>query len=87
MRKSALGTNGLIQQIKTYKMPTIKLKVKHRKMKKFPVTVVLRDSMVKDIKDWKISSRIRKVVKKHYNHHTSFQQLNKKTPVNVVLNA
>ena len=42
-----------------------------------PVIAVLRDSMVKDIKGWKILSRIRKVVKKHYNHHTSFQKLNK----------
>ena len=33
--------------------------------RKLPVTVILGDSMVKDIKGWKMSSRTRKVVVKH----------------------
>ena len=35
--------------------------------RKLPVTVILDDSMVKDIKDWKMLSRTRKVVVKHFS--------------------
>ena len=35
--------------------------------RKLPVTVTFGDSMVKDIKGWKMSSRTRKVVVKHFS--------------------
>ena len=35
--------------------------------RKLPVTILLGDSMVKDIKDWKMSSHTRKVVVKHFS--------------------
>ena len=35
--------------------------------RKLPVTVILDDSMVKDIKDWKMSSHTHKVVLKHFS--------------------
>ena len=34
--------------------------------RKLPVTVILGDSMVNDIKDWKMSSGARKVEVKHF---------------------
>ena len=35
--------------------------------RKLPVTAILGDSMVKDIKRWKMSTRTRKVVMKHFS--------------------
>ena len=52
--------------------------------RKLPVTVILGDSMVKDIKSWKMSNCTRKVVVKHFSgaktkdmKPTSFQQSSK----------
>ena len=40
---------------------------KNKTQKKLPVTVILGDSLVKDIKGWELSDEINKVVTKYFS--------------------
>ena len=65
-RKGALETNGSKAEYINAATQSIKNSNHTPDKRKLPVTVILDDSTVKDIKDWKMPRRTRKVVVKHF---------------------